>query len=77
MGQLSPEKKLSCVHLFLLLSIRRRGPVKTTFGAAGGFLLGIERVTDSGGGEMQYRRPKSVSSPQELEVRTAGGRANF
>jgi hypothetical protein len=26
---------------------------------------------------VQFRRPKAVSPPQELEVRAAGGRANF
>jgi hypothetical protein len=26
---------------------------------------------------VQYRRPKAASPPQELEVRAAGGRANF
>jgi hypothetical protein len=26
---------------------------------------------------VQFRRPKAASPPQELEVRAAGGRANF
>jgi hypothetical protein len=34
-------------------------------------------LSGGGGGELQFRRPKAASLPQELEIKAAGSRANF
>jgi hypothetical protein len=50
-----------------LFSTKRRG------GLPGSFC----RISQHCETRVQFRRPKAASPPQELEVRAAGGRANF